>query len=68
MYDNYRNYRRCSHQTIKLNQTITFSYKKKKLVGKVYEIGNGTANVKVGDKKYFINNTNGDHWVGINEI
>lgn len=68
MYDNnpYNHHYYC--QAIKLNQTIMFVFKKKTLVGKVYEIGNGTANVKVGSKRYFINNTNGNNWVGVNEI
>lgn len=53
-------------KVLKLNEVVEFNYKGTILHGKVYEIGQG-ANVKVGNKKYFIIQ-DGSKWRAVNEI
>jgi hypothetical protein len=54
------------NEVLKIGEVIEFNYKGTTLHGKVYEIGQG-ANVKVGNKKYFIIQ-DGRKWRAVNEI
>lgn len=56
-----------SEKTYK-GQIIKFKWKGKILKGKVYEPGDGFANVFVGPRRYFIKKQINRQWIGVNEL